>query len=182
MGTTWSTVFVLLKLIFCSGVPTEVDNYHSLFPLESLPPPNRLQKTSNFSYVTSCYKAVNSKDDLPYCLRRIHGEWIWNLPSKLRLKWKLYMPSTFSEYYFVFIYYVFCCPWLVICYACLRILNAGCEKHVPGVYSAFIPTGIWILTLPSAMHSNFFFEHQIHFANAFSLCANCCPESKFVIQ
>ncbi|KAG7273927.1 hypothetical protein CRUP_011063 [Coryphaenoides rupestris] len=55
------------------GVPSEVDSYHSLFPLEPVPPPNRMQKTSNFSYVTSCYKAVNSKDDLPYCLRRIHG-------------------------------------------------------------------------------------------------------------
>ncbi|XP_064413915.1 PAN2-PAN3 deadenylation complex subunit PAN3 isoform X4 [Latimeria chalumnae] len=55
------------------GFPSEVDNYHSLFPLEPLPPPNRLQKTSNFGYITSCYKAVNSKDDLPYCLRRIHG-------------------------------------------------------------------------------------------------------------
>ncbi|KTG35665.1 hypothetical protein cypCar_00000071 [Cyprinus carpio] len=55
------------------GVPSEVDSYHSLFPLEPLPPPNRLQKTSNFSYITSCYKAVNSKDDLPYCLRRIHA-------------------------------------------------------------------------------------------------------------
>ncbi|XP_046689373.1 PAN2-PAN3 deadenylation complex subunit PAN3 isoform X2 [Silurus meridionalis] len=56
-----------------AGVPSEVDSYHSLFPLEPLLPPNRLQKTSNFSYITSCYKAVNSKDDLPYCLRRIHG-------------------------------------------------------------------------------------------------------------
>ncbi|XP_069058307.1 PAN2-PAN3 deadenylation complex subunit PAN3 isoform X2 [Pleurodeles waltl] len=55
------------------GVPTEVDSYHSLFPLEPLPPPNRIQKSSNFGYVTSCYKAVNSKDDLTYCLRRIHG-------------------------------------------------------------------------------------------------------------
>uniref|UniRef100_A0A673HZG8 PAB-dependent poly(A)-specific ribonuclease subunit PAN3-like n=1 Tax=Sinocyclocheilus rhinocerous TaxID=307959 RepID=A0A673HZG8_9TELE len=55
------------------GVPSEVDSYHSLFPLEPLPPPNRIQKTSNFSYITSCYKAVNSKDDLPYCLRRIHA-------------------------------------------------------------------------------------------------------------
>ncbi|XP_019379781.1 PREDICTED: PAB-dependent poly(A)-specific ribonuclease subunit PAN3 isoform X5 [Gavialis gangeticus] len=55
------------------AVPTEVDSYHSLFPLEPLPPLNRIQKTSNFGYITSCYKAVNSKDDLPYCLRRIHG-------------------------------------------------------------------------------------------------------------
>lgn len=69
---------VLYVEVSCSvsplGVPSEVDSYHSLFPLEPLPPPNRLQKTSNFSYITSCYKAVNSKDDLPYCLRRIHGE------------------------------------------------------------------------------------------------------------
>ncbi|XP_077409828.1 PAN2-PAN3 deadenylation complex subunit PAN3 isoform X2 [Vanacampus margaritifer] len=56
-----------------ADVPSEVDSYHSLFPLEALPPPNRMQKTSNFSYITSCYKAVNSKDDLPYCLRRIQG-------------------------------------------------------------------------------------------------------------
>ncbi|XP_066475691.1 PAN2-PAN3 deadenylation complex subunit PAN3 isoform X2 [Tiliqua scincoides] len=55
------------------AVPTEVDSYHSLFPLEPLPPPIRIQKTSNFGYITSCYKAVNNKDDLPYCLRRIHG-------------------------------------------------------------------------------------------------------------
>ncbi|XP_068199664.1 PAN2-PAN3 deadenylation complex subunit PAN3 isoform X2 [Antennarius striatus] len=54
-------------------VPSEMDSYHSLFPLEPLPPPNRIQKTSNFSYITSCYKAINSKDDLSYCLRRIHG-------------------------------------------------------------------------------------------------------------
>ncbi|KAM4700355.1 PAN2-PAN3 deadenylation complex subunit PAN3 [Discoglossus pictus] len=54
-------------------VPAEVDSYHSLFPLEPLPPPNRIHKSSNFGYITSCYKAVNSKDDLPYCLRRVHG-------------------------------------------------------------------------------------------------------------
>lgn len=57
-----------------ADVPSEVDSYHSLFPLEPLLPPNRMQKTGNFSYVTSCYKAVNSKDDLPYCLRRIQGK------------------------------------------------------------------------------------------------------------
>ncbi|XP_053312367.1 PAN2-PAN3 deadenylation complex subunit PAN3 isoform X2 [Spea bombifrons] len=54
-------------------VPAEVDSYHSLFPLEPLPPPNRIHKSSNFGYITSCYKAVNGKDDLPYCLRRVHG-------------------------------------------------------------------------------------------------------------
>lgn len=64
----------LFYLFFWADVPSEVDSYHSLFPLEPLLPPNRMQKTSNFSYITSCYKAVNSKDDLPYCLRRIHGK------------------------------------------------------------------------------------------------------------
>uniref|UniRef100_A0A8C9RVK1 PAN2-PAN3 deadenylation complex subunit PAN3 n=1 Tax=Scleropages formosus TaxID=113540 RepID=A0A8C9RVK1_SCLFO len=64
---------VLTRDLCLTGFPTEVDNYHSLFPLEPLPPPNRMQKNCNFSYITSCYKAVNSKDDLPYCLRRIHG-------------------------------------------------------------------------------------------------------------
>lgn len=63
----------LCLLVFSADVPSEVDSYHSLFPLEQLPPPNRMQKTGNFSYITSCYKAVNSKDDLPYCLRRIQG-------------------------------------------------------------------------------------------------------------
>ncbi|DAA23936.1 TPA: PAB-dependent poly(A)-specific ribonuclease subunit 3 [Bos taurus] len=64
------------------AVPTEVDSYHSLFPLEPLPPPNRIQKSSNFGYITSCYKAVNSKDDLPYCLRRIHGQHDGPLPRQ----------------------------------------------------------------------------------------------------
>lgn len=73
MGYDLDSKFFLLYVCFLSDVPSEVDSYHSLFPLEPLPPPNRMQKTSNFSYITSCYKAVNSKDDLPYCLRRIHG-------------------------------------------------------------------------------------------------------------
>ncbi|CAJ0954885.1 unnamed protein product [Ranitomeya imitator] len=55
------------------AVPAEVDSYHSLFPLEPLPPPNRIHKSSNFGYITSCYKAVNGKDDLTYCLKRVHG-------------------------------------------------------------------------------------------------------------
>ncbi|XP_048850573.1 PAN2-PAN3 deadenylation complex subunit pan3-like isoform X2 [Brienomyrus brachyistius] len=78
------------------GVPTEVDSYHSLFPLEPLPPPNRLHKTSNFSYITSCYKAVNSKDDLPYCLRRIHGFRLVNTKCMMLVdNWKKIQHSNF---------------------------------------------------------------------------------------
>uniref|UniRef100_H2ZDN5 Poly(A) specific ribonuclease subunit PAN3 n=1 Tax=Ciona savignyi TaxID=51511 RepID=H2ZDN5_CIOSA len=54
------------------SVPSEVDNYHSLFPLEPTPE-NPLQKSSTFGFVTSCYKAIKYKDGLPYCLRRIHA-------------------------------------------------------------------------------------------------------------
>ncbi|XP_072567465.1 PAN2-PAN3 deadenylation complex subunit PAN3 [Paramormyrops kingsleyae] len=77
-------------------VPTEVDNYHSLFPLEPLPPPNRLQKTSSFNYITSCYKAVNSKDDLPYCLRRIHGFRLMNTKCMMLVDmWRKIQHSNF---------------------------------------------------------------------------------------
>lgn len=54
------------------SIPSEVDNYHSLFPLEAIQE-NSLQKSATFCYVTSCYKAIKYKDGLPYCLRRIHG-------------------------------------------------------------------------------------------------------------
>ncbi|KAK6172940.1 hypothetical protein SNE40_016494 [Patella caerulea] len=53
-------------------IPSEVDNYHNIFPLEP-PPANPLQKSNIFSYPTSCFKAVNTKDGLTYCLRRVHG-------------------------------------------------------------------------------------------------------------
>ena len=53
-------------------IPQEVDKYHNLFPLEP-PPANPLHKSSTFGYPTTCYRATNTKDGLPYCLRRIHG-------------------------------------------------------------------------------------------------------------
>ncbi|XP_043190222.1 PAN2-PAN3 deadenylation complex subunit pan3-like [Amphibalanus amphitrite] len=51
-------------------LPTEVDNYHELCPLE---PPGQPHKSSTFGYVTSAYKATNTKSGQCYCLRRIHG-------------------------------------------------------------------------------------------------------------
>ncbi|XP_030836314.1 PAN2-PAN3 deadenylation complex subunit pan3-like isoform X2 [Strongylocentrotus purpuratus] len=53
-------------------IPTEVDNYHSLFPLEPSPK-TPMDKSSTFGYTTTCYKAMNKKDSKLYCLRRIHG-------------------------------------------------------------------------------------------------------------
>ena len=49
-----------------SNLPLEVDNYHSLAPLEAssnLPVPS-----------TSTYKAIHTSTGIKYCLRRLHGE------------------------------------------------------------------------------------------------------------
>ncbi|KAB1267459.1 PAN2-PAN3 deadenylation complex subunit PAN3 [Camelus dromedarius] len=99
------------------SVPTEVDSYHSLFPLEPLPPPNRIQKSSNFGYITSCYKAVNSKDDLPYCLRRIHGFRLVNTKCMVLVDmWKKIQHSNIVTLREVFTTKAFAEPSLVFAY------------------------------------------------------------------
>ncbi|KAM5336325.1 PAN2-PAN3 deadenylation complex subunit PAN3 isoform 7-T8 [Glossophaga mutica] len=98
-------------------VPAEVDSYHSLFPLEPLPPPNRIQKSSNFGYITSCYKAVNSKDDLPYCLRRIHGFRLVNTKCMVLVDmWKKIQHSNIVTLREVFTTKAFAEPSLVFAY------------------------------------------------------------------
>jgi PAB-dependent poly(A)-specific ribonuclease subunit 3 len=57
-----------------TAVHSEVDHYHSLFPLEAIdatPPDRQGQRT--FGYASTCYKAVDARDGLVYVLRRIHG-------------------------------------------------------------------------------------------------------------
>ncbi|GAB1604639.1 PAN2-PAN3 deadenylation complex subunit pan3 isoform X1, partial [Argonauta hians] len=75
-------------------IPSEVDSYHQLYPLEA-PPANPLQKSSMFSYPTTCYKAVNTKDCLTYCLKRIHGFRLANTKCLTTVdQWKkLYHPN-----------------------------------------------------------------------------------------
>lgn len=53
-------------------LPSEVDNYHSLCPLEASSA-NVPSKSSTFGYVMSVYKATNVKNGVHYCLRRVHG-------------------------------------------------------------------------------------------------------------
>ncbi|XP_036310553.1 PAN2-PAN3 deadenylation complex subunit PAN3 isoform X4 [Pipistrellus kuhlii] len=97
--------------------PAEVDSYHSLFPLEPLPPPNRIQKSSNFGYITSCYKAMNSKDDLPYCLRRIHGFRLVNTKCMVLVDmWKKIQHSNIVTLREVFTTKAFAEPSLVFAY------------------------------------------------------------------
>ncbi|XP_071949670.1 PAN2-PAN3 deadenylation complex subunit pan3-like [Antedon mediterranea] len=53
-------------------IPQEVDKYHTLYPLEGTPK-GPMDKNSTFGYSTQCFKAVNSKDNKTYCLRRVIG-------------------------------------------------------------------------------------------------------------
>lgn len=53
-------------------LPSEVDNYHDLCPLESIPS-GPMHKAQLLGYPTSTYKATNIKTGVRYCLRRIHG-------------------------------------------------------------------------------------------------------------
>ncbi|XP_038055526.1 PAN2-PAN3 deadenylation complex subunit pan3-like isoform X2 [Patiria miniata] len=69
-------------------IPREVDKYHTLFPLEP-PPKSPMEKSSTFGYTTTCYKAINKKDNKLYCLRRIHGFRMTNTQWMVLVdKWK----------------------------------------------------------------------------------------------
>ncbi|XP_064608976.1 PAN2-PAN3 deadenylation complex subunit pan3-like isoform X2 [Liolophura sinensis] len=97
-------------------IPPEVDNYHNLFPLEP-PQGNNLQKSTTFGYPTTCYKAVNTKDGMTYCLKRIHGFRLVNTKCMAVIDmWKkLYHPNivqlrevfttkAFGDHSMVFVY------------------------------------------------------------------------------
>ena len=62
-------------MVCISDIPAEVDTYRNLFPLEP-PTDNPHHKSKTFGYPTTCYKALNTKDGLTYCLRRIHGKYL----------------------------------------------------------------------------------------------------------
>lgn len=50
-----------------TGLPSDVDTYHSLVPLETNPVVQKIPQ------IASTYKATNSADGMKYCLRRLHG-------------------------------------------------------------------------------------------------------------
>lgn len=52
------------------ALPPEVDNYHSLYPLE---PVQALH--GKITILSSTYKATHSTTGIKYCLRRLHGKW-----------------------------------------------------------------------------------------------------------
>jgi len=69
------------------GLPENIENYHSLYPLEDVK--NQISGQRMFGYTSTCYRVVNSKDGLHYCMRRIHGFRLLNPKAVSSVeKWK----------------------------------------------------------------------------------------------
>ncbi|XP_022237229.1 PAB-dependent poly(A)-specific ribonuclease subunit PAN3-like isoform X2 [Limulus polyphemus] len=96
-------------------LPSEVDNYHNLCPLE--PTKGAPTKSATFRFVTSVYKATNIKTGVHYCLRRIHGFRLTNAKCMTVVEaWKkiqhsnlvhlreVFTTKAFSDHSIVFVY------------------------------------------------------------------------------
>lgn len=76
-------------------LPNEVDNYHELCPLEPIHKP----ASTMLGYQTSTYKATSIKSGTRYCLRRVHGEYLYNLMNYLILCKRYGTGNEISIYY-----------------------------------------------------------------------------------
>lgn len=98
------------------NLPTEVDNFHKLCPLEP-PPSNPMIKSHTFGYVTSVYKGINMKSGSIVCLRRIHGfrlintkcmmlveQWKKLVHSNLVTLRQVFTTKSFGDHSMVFVY------------------------------------------------------------------------------
>lgn len=99
-----------------SHLPTSVDNFTHLCPLEP-PPPTPLHKSHTFGYVTSVYKGTNTKNGQYVTLRRIHGYRLVNTKCMVLVdQWKklqhanlvalrqVFTTKTFNDHSMVFVY------------------------------------------------------------------------------
>jgi len=55
------------------GLPAQVDNYNTLFPLEDIRPESIHQAGITFKFPSKLYKGINVGDGMPYTLRRMVG-------------------------------------------------------------------------------------------------------------
>ncbi|XP_076318798.1 poly(A) specific ribonuclease subunit PAN3 isoform X2 [Tachypleus tridentatus] len=97
-------------------LPTEVDNYHNLCPLETSKD-GASNKSATFRFITSVYKATNMKTGVYYCLRRIHGFRLTNAKCMTVVEtWKkiqhsnmvhlreMFTTKSFGDHSIVFVY------------------------------------------------------------------------------
>jgi len=100
----------------CGQLPREVDNFAQLCPMEP-PPPSPMHKSQTFGYVTSVYKATNTKNGQFVALRRIHGFRLVNTKCMVLVdQWKklqhanlialrqVFTTKTFNDHSMVFVY------------------------------------------------------------------------------
>ncbi len=98
------------------NLPTTIDNFSQLCPLEP-PPPSPLHKSQTFGYVTSVYKATNGKNGQCVALRRIHGFRLVNTKCMTLVdQWKklqhanlvalrqVFTTKSFNDHSMVFVY------------------------------------------------------------------------------
>lgn len=68
----WNRTTLTNDDILISDIPSEIDNYHSLYLLETLAIHQKLPLPS------STYKATHVSTGIKYCLRRLHGTRNWS--------------------------------------------------------------------------------------------------------
>merc|ERR1719367_546098 len=100
----------------CGQLPREVDNFAQLCPMEP-PPASPMHKSQTFGYVTSVYKATNTKNGQFVALRRIHGFRLVNTKCMVLVdQWKklqhanlialrqVFTTKSFNDHSMVFVY------------------------------------------------------------------------------
>lgn len=72
----YSKMNLNLKMLLFSDIPNAIDNYHSLYLLETLAIHQKLPLPS------STYKATHVSTGIKYCLRRLHGKYSKRIQPK----------------------------------------------------------------------------------------------------
>ncbi|VEN54575.1 unnamed protein product, partial [Callosobruchus maculatus] len=123
-------------------LPTDVDSYHELLPLEAMPSAGGLHKP-HMGYQASMYKATHVKTGNHYCLRRIHGFRLSNTKCMAFVElWKKLSHSNIVQLKEVFTTKAFGDNSMIFVYdyhpGCETLLNRHFSPDQPGYCDPFI--------------------------------------------
>ena len=106
-----------MKYNFQSTFETFFQSYYNFIFILEPPPPSPLHKSQTFGYVTSVYKATNTKNGQYVALRRIHGFRLVNTKCMVLVdQWKklqhanlvslrqVFTTKSFNDHSMVFVY------------------------------------------------------------------------------